>query len=332
MLDSHPDAASLKAIVTAFARQRVLVVGDIMLDEYIWGEVRRISPEAPVPIVAVRRRSCVPGGAANTAVNIVSLGGQALLGSIVGADGPAERLRNSLRDRGLALDGLLIDRQRATTTKTRIVAHHQHVVRIDEEQHTPLAVELEDELLRWLEQQLLTADACVLSDYAKGVVSPRLAQQVIGLARRAGKPVVVDPKGTDYAKYRGATVVKPNIEEAKLVYRPEGEGETGLRDLARRLLDVLDGSALLLTQGAEGMSLFERDKPPLHIPSLARDVFDVTGAGDTVAGTLTLALAAGAPLVQAAHLANRAAGIVVAKVGTAQATREELLEEYEPEA
>lgn len=326
--------SELAKIVASFSGRRVLVVGDVMLDEYIWGDVRRISPEAPVPIVAIRRRSCVPGGAGNTAINVASLGGTALLASVVGADAAAERLREAFAAHGLALNGVQTDAGRATTTKTRIVAHQQHVVRIDEEQLTPLDAVMEDRLAGWLERQMATADACILSDYAKGIVSPRLAQHFIGLAKQARKPIVVDPKGIDYAKYRGATVVKPNVEEAKLVFpqariaavAKPGDGADEFVELVQSLQRVLDGSAILLTRGADGMSLFEREGPPHHIPSMARDVFDVTGAGDTVAGTLALALAAGAPLEQAARLANRAAGIVVAKVGTAQATQAELLE------
>jgi D-beta-D-heptose 7-phosphate kinase/D-beta-D-heptose 1-phosphate adenosyltransferase len=336
----------MDALLDAIAGKRVLVVGDFMLDEYIWGEVRRISPEAPVPVVAIRRRNCVPGGAGNTAMNVASLGGRALLAGVVGADTAGERLRSAFAQHGLATHGVLVDKERATTTKTRIVAHHQHVVRIDEEQVTPLALALEEELLRWLERLMPEANACVLSDYGKGVVSTRLAQHFLDLARQAGKPVVVDPKGTNFAKYRGATVVKPNMEEAKLAF-PHAQaanvarsplpgnsasgdgGPAGLVELAHALLDLLNDSgrrdsALLLTRGADGMSLFECGAPPLHIPSVARDVFDVTGAGDTVTGTLALALAAGASLTQAAQLANRAAGIVVGKVGTAQVTREEL--------
>ncbi len=317
----------LRWIVASFAGRRVLVVGDVMLDEYVWGEVRRISPEAPVPVVSIRKRTSVPGGAGNTAINVDSLGGKALLASVVGADIPASRLRDAFGMHHINLDGLLVDKQRATTTKTRVMAHqHHHVVRIDEEHLTPLSLDLEDQMLHWLERQIPVVDACVLSDYAKGVVSQRLAQHFIGLSRQAGKPVVVDPKGTDFAKYRGATVIKPNIDEAKMVYRGEAGSEAGLLDMAHSLLTMFEGSALLLTRGAEGMSLFRPDARPLHIPSVAREVFDVTGAGDTVAGTLALALAAGATLDEAAELANRAAGVVVGKVGTAQATAEELFE------
>jgi D-beta-D-heptose 7-phosphate kinase/D-beta-D-heptose 1-phosphate adenosyltransferase len=330
-------ADGLEELLKSLAGKRVLVLGDVMLDEYIWGDVRRISPEAPVPVVAVRRRTSVPGGAGNAALNVASLGGRVTLAGVVGPDVSGEKLMSALRRAGVALEGMVQDPQRATTTKTRIVAHQQHVVRIDEEELTPLAAPLEDQLLGWLERQLSQADACLLADYAKGVVSARLAQGFIGLARQAGKPVVVDPKGIDYAKYRGATVVKPNIEEARLVFPQDARRDNGLLDLAGALLRLLnepgDGAqgvgpapatAVLLTRGAEGMSLFAPGTPPLHIPSAAREVFDVTGAGDTAAGTLALALAAGAPLALAAQLANHAAGIVVGKVGTAQATVAEL--------
>jgi D-glycero-beta-D-manno-heptose-7-phosphate kinase len=315
----------LQELVAAFPGRRVLVVGDVMLDEYLWGDVQRISPEAPVPVVAIRRRTSVPGGAANTAANVASLTGEALLAGVVGDDPPAGRLRAALQGLGLAVEGLIVDRQRSTTTKTRIIAHHQHVVRVDEEHSTPLPGEVEEQVLRWLEDQVAGAHACVLSDYGKGVVSRRLAEHVIGLVRQAGKPVVVDPKGTDYVKYRGATVVKPNLAEAVLVCHQQGGDASTLEGIRRHLLNLLEGSAVLLTRGAEGMSLFERGVAPVHIPSMAQQVYDVTGAGDTVAGTLALALAAGATLPEGATLANRAAGIVVAKVGTAQATCAELL-------
>ncbi|HVS38445.1 MAG TPA: D-glycero-beta-D-manno-heptose-7-phosphate kinase [Gemmataceae bacterium] len=318
---------SLKALLGAFPSRRILVAGDVMLDEYIWGNVQRISPEAPVPVVEVRRRTHVAGGAANAAMNVASLGGEALLAGVVGADEPAMRLRAALRERGVATDGLIEDRQRRTTTKTRLIAHSQQVARIDDEHRSPLAPEMEDRLLAWAERQLPRCHACVLSDYAKGVVSRRFAEGLIGLARRGGKPVVVDPKGTDYGRYRAATVIKPNAEEARKACGIHADGLDGVLEAGNRLLELLDGAAVLLTRGPEGMSLFRRGLPPLHIAPEAREVFDVTGAGDTVVGVAALALAAGAALETAARLANRAAAVVVAKVGTAQATREELLGE-----
>lgn len=316
---------ALLDILNAFPGKCVLIVGDVMLDEYIWGEVQRISPEAPVPVVEVRRRTYAPGGAANTAANVASLGGRALLGGVVGRDDQAERLRQALRQAGVDADGLFVDADRPTTTKTRIVAHSQQVVRVDTEQRMPLPVELEDTLLGWTAKRLSEADACILSDYDKGVVSPRLAERFIRLAREAGRPAVVDPKGTNYAKYRGATVVTPNIREAEQALNYKINGHADLLKVGRQLSTILEGSALLITRGPEGMSLFLNGAEAVHIPAVARNVFDVTGAGDTVVSTLALALAAGATLEQAARLANRAAGIVVGKFGTATVTIEELL-------
>jgi D-beta-D-heptose 7-phosphate kinase/D-beta-D-heptose 1-phosphate adenosyltransferase len=314
----------LRDVVDGFHDRRVLVVGDSMLDEHVWGAVRRISPEAPVPVVEVERCNYVPGGAANTAVNAASLGGRVSLGGVVGADRDAERLTTALRAAGVDPGGLIPDPQRGTTTKTRIIAHGQHVARLDREHKAPLPAALEDRLLNWAEQEMETAEVCILSDYAKGVVSARFAQEFLSRARRAGRPVVVDPKGKDYAKYQGATVIKPNVQEVQQVLNREVRDEADWLHAGKQLTGMLPGTALLISRGAEGMSLFRGSEPPLHIPSVARAVFDVTGAGDTVVSTLALALAAGAPIEQAAHLANRAAGIVVGKVGTAAVSAEEL--------
>ena len=308
-------------LIGRIAGRRILVLGDLMLDEYLWGDVRRISPEAPIPIVAVKRRSCAPGGAANAAANVASLGGVVRLAGVVGGDPAGHRLREVLSARGIAIDGVRADPGRITTAKTRVVAHHQHVVRVDEEQTSPLDSATEDALLAWAEVELPRADACILSDYGKGVVSRRVAERFIQMARSAGKPIVVDPKGIDFAKYRGATLVKPNFDEARLA---AGDPHADLAAVSRHLLGLLEGCAVLVTRGADGMTLFRRDEPPFTIASTAREVFDVTGAGDTVAAVLALALAAGASPTEAAVLANVAAGIVVAKVGAAQPTREEL--------
>jgi D-beta-D-heptose 7-phosphate kinase/D-beta-D-heptose 1-phosphate adenosyltransferase len=317
--------ASEQQLVAAFAGKRILIVGDVILDEYVWGKVKRISPEAPVPVLDFTHRTYQPGGAANTAANVLSLGGRALLGAAVGADTQGATLLNLLRVAGGDTEGLVVAEGRWTTTKTRLIAHHQQVVRVDYERPDPLPPAREDDLLHWAQHHLETCDACVLSDYAKGVVSPRLAQRFIDLARAASKPVLVDPKGTNFAKYRGATLVKPNLHEVERCLNHEVRDDAALSEAGRRLMEVLEGSAVLITRGAEGMSLFRPDRPLVHIPSTAQAVFDVTGAGDTVAGTLALALAAGAALEPAARLANRAAGIVVGKLGTAQVTLEELL-------
>jgi D-beta-D-heptose 7-phosphate kinase/D-beta-D-heptose 1-phosphate adenosyltransferase len=311
-------------LLAGFARKRVLIVGDVMLDEYIWGEVRRISPEAPVPVVEIQRRTYVPGGAANTAANVVSLGGTALLGSVVGCDHQSENLQTALVQCGVDPGGLIVEDERPTTTKTRVVAHSQQVVRVDSEVCRPLSAQTENSLLDWVEEQLRNADACILSDYAKGVVTPRVAEGCLRMARQAGKPVVVDPKGSNYAKYRGATVVKPNIHEAERLAGEEITDGPSLAAVGQRLSHLLDGAALLITRGAKGMSLFRNGSQPVHIPTVAHNVFDVTGAGDTVLGALAMGLAAGLSLEQAAQIANRAAGIVVGKIGTATVTLEEL--------
>jgi D-beta-D-heptose 7-phosphate kinase/D-beta-D-heptose 1-phosphate adenosyltransferase len=314
----------LRDLLARLPGKRILIVGDVMLDEYLWGEVRRISPEAPVPVVDMQRRTYVVGGAANSAANVVSLGGIAWLGGVVGADHPGERLRAVLTQGGVQTDGLIAVGGRQTTMKTRIIAHNQQVVRVDCEQRTPLTPSDEDCLLEWVEGRLPHTDACILSDYAKGVVSQRLADRFVHLARQAGKPVVVDPKGTDYSKYRGATVVKPNLHEAERVILQEITDEASLLVVGRKLSALLAGSSVLLTRGAHGMSLFQNESPPVHIPTVARNVYDVTGAGDTVLSTLALALAAGATLELASHLASRAASIVVGKVGTATVSLDEL--------
>jgi D-beta-D-heptose 7-phosphate kinase/D-beta-D-heptose 1-phosphate adenosyltransferase len=226
---------------------------------------------------------------------------------------------------GIDISGVCVDPGRTTTTKTRIVAHSQQMVRMDCEQRTSLSGLLEQELLTKIADCLPQADVCIISDYAKGVVSPSLAKQVIHMARRAGKPTIVDPKGTDYSKYRGATIVKPNVHEAERCVKQEITGEESLLEVGGRLLGILGDSAVLITRGARGMSLFRHKMEPMHVPALARNVYDVTGAGDTVASTLSLTLAAGGTLDQAVLLANQAASIVVAKVGTATVTYEELL-------
>lgn len=316
---------ALRSTLAAFRGKRILIVGDVILDEYIWGEVQRLSPEAPVPIVEVRQRTYRPGGAANAAVNVHSLGGQVLLGGVVGQDSSAMHLRHALMECEVAGESLVRDGARPTTTKTRIIAHGQQIVRVDHEERASLPAMLEDTLLQWVEKHLPDVHACILSDYAKGVVSSRLAKEFIGLARRAGKPVVVDPKGTDYLKYRGATLVTPNIHEVEQAIDDHIKGDDEVARAGRRLVELLEGSAVLITRGEEGMSLFNGGNSPLHIPTEARHVFDVTGAGDTVVSTLAMSLATGSPLEGAARLANAAAGIVVGKMGTSGVTIDEML-------
>ncbi len=312
-----------------FSSQRLLVVGDVMLDEYVWGECRRISAEAPVPVVEIGRRSYRPGGAANVAANVVSLGGTAALVGVTGRDREAQFLRDEIAALGVSPEGLLADAGRPTTTKTRVIALQQQVVRLDAEKRAPLAPVLEAAALTLVRRRLASATACVISDYQKGVVTASLAQAVISMARGAGVPVVIDPKSRDFSIYRGATVVTPNVAEAERAANRELNGDADFEHVTRFLLEVVEGGALLVTRGAEGMSLFRPDRTPLHIPAVARRVFDVTGAGDTAVSTLALCLGAGLRLEEAARTANAAAGIVVGKVGTACVGAAELREALE---
>jgi rfaE bifunctional protein kinase chain/domain len=313
----------LQSLVSRVGETRALVLGDVMLDEYVWGHVSRISPEAPVPVVDVRTRTYVPGGAANVAAGIAALAGRPLIGGVVGDDAPATQLREALAERGVDGDGLVTVAGRSTTTKTRVIAHSQQVVRADVEERQAVPSEATDALRRWVDERLGAVDVVVVSDYAKGVVTTELAQAVIDRARRDGTPVVVDPKGSDYAKYAGATVLTPNIAEVKRAANIAPDSFVELGDVARRLADVVPGSALLITRGSEGMSLIS-DSASADVPATAKDVYDVTGAGDTVVAALAVGLGSGLELEEAVRLANAAAGIVVSKVGTASVTLDEL--------
>ena len=321
----------MNAVLERFEGTEILIAGDVMLDEYVWGEVKRISQEAPVPVVEAKTRTYAPGGASNVATNVVSLSGKALLGGVVGEDESAQQLRRLLTEAEVDVSGLLPDSSRPTTTKTRIIAHSQQVVRVDYEHRAALSEEMKNRLLDWMAGRLAGVGACVVSDYSKGVFTPDFTQSFIQQARRAQKPVIVDPKGTDYQKYRGATVIKPNIHElAQAIGRDAGD-EDGLHAAAQRLLEIVEGSALLVTRGSEGMLLFRQGESCVKIPPIPRNVYDSTGAGDTVVSALALALGSGADLETAARLANHAASIVVGKLGTASVTREELSRE-KPEA
>jgi rfaE bifunctional protein kinase chain/domain len=294
-----------------------------MLDEYVWGQVNRISPEAPVPVVDVRRRTYVPGGAANVAAGIAALGGRPLIAGVVGDDTAATQLRDALAERGVDGDGLVTVAGRSTTTKTRVIAHSQQVVRADVEERQPVPSDATNTLRGWVDDHLDGSGVVVLSDYAKGVVTAELAQAVISSARGNGEAVVVDPKGSDYAKYAGATVLTPNIADAKRAANIAPDSFAELGDVAARLAEVVPGSALLITRGSEGMSLIA-DSGSLDVPAAAHDVYDVTGAGDTVVAALAVGLGSGLALPDAVRLANAAAGIVVSKVGTASVTLDEL--------
>jgi rfaE bifunctional protein kinase chain/domain len=317
--------ARAKALLRAMRSRRVLVLGDVMLDEFVWGHVSRISPEAPVPVVQVTGRSDHIGGAGNVAANVCSLGGACVLAGVVGRDAAGARVRASAGAAGI--ESRLVDdgAGRRTTVKTRIVAHGQQVVRTDQEDTGSLAPAVETELVAAVRREIGRVAALVVSDYQKGVVSSGLLRRVLPLARRHRVPVLIDPKLRPFRFYRGASVLTPNQLETEQATGLRLTGPAELATAGRRILSRLGCRAVLVTRGEHGMSLFERGRPPLHIEAAAREVFDVTGAGDSVIATLALALAAGASLAEAAVLANAAAGVVVGKLGTAQATPAEVL-------
>ena len=319
-------STTLRDIVARFPGKKVLVLGDVMLDEYIWGRVTRISPEAPVPVVEVERVSYMPGGAANVAMNIASLEGKVYLAGVVGADEAGERLRALFVSNGVNIDGLKVDTNRPTTVKTRVIAHDQQVVRVDRERRESIAESIVQELLAYILDTAASVDVLLISDYAKGVTVPDLLHRAIAVAREYGKPVVVDPKGRDFSKYRGATVITPNRLEAAAAVNGEITDEASLVYVGQALLHRLGCEAVLITRGEEGMSLFERNGSVTHLPAAAREVYDVTGAGDTVVASLSLALAAGGSIELCAKIANHAAGIVVGKLGTAIVGKNELIE------
>jgi D-beta-D-heptose 7-phosphate kinase/D-beta-D-heptose 1-phosphate adenosyltransferase len=318
-------AARARRLLERMRGQRVLVLGDVMLDEFLWGKVARISPEAPVPVVEVQRESYHLGGAGNVACNLRSLGGEAVVAGVVGNDAAAEKLRNALRAAGVESALMVADSGRPTTVKTRIVAHHQQVVRADREVSDEVPAALERQLLERVRARLPDCGAVIVSDYQKGVVTGNVMKAVRALAARRRIPVLVDPKVRHFAFYRGVSLVTPNQVEAEQATGMRIRDDAALRAAGERILALLRCEAVLITRGEQGMALFARGRRPVHIPTAAREVFDVTGAGDTVIATLALAVCAGAGLAEAAALANYAAGVVVGKLGTATASPDEVL-------
>jgi len=316
----------LLEILSRLKERNILVVGDIMLDEYIWSRVNRISPEAPVPVADVISIVYTPGGAGNVANNIQALGGKAYLVGVVGKDSSKDKLFKALRERGIGTDKIIVDEDRPTTLKTRIIVHGQHVVRIDREEKSPISGKLSQRILELARSIIDKIEAVLISDYNKGVVTSKVARDLIAMAKERGKVISIDPKGTNYQKYREATIVTPNREELEIATKTVIIDEASLVKAGQKLLKELKTGFILVTKGEEGMSLFEREGRVIHIPAVASEIYDVTGAGDTVVATLTLALAAGINTRQAAELSNWAAGTVIRKVGTAIVTREELEE------
>ena len=314
----------LGTIIRRFRTIRLLVVGDLMLDEFIWGRVERISPEAPVPVVHVTHESSHLGGAANVVHNVHALGGRATACGVVGSDRAGRRVLEGLKQVAAGTAGVAVVRGIVTIRKTRIIAHNQQVVRLDREQtaHAERAVA---PLMRFLRRHVWDYDAVVLSDYGKGVITTSLLGLLQELRARRPFRLIVDPKAPNFAHYRGITLATPNLPEAAAAAAVEIRDDAGLHLAGRRLLERWNAEAILVTRGEHGMTLIKRQGGMRDFPTTARQVFDVTGAGDTVVATCALALAAGASLDEAAYLANHAAGVVVGKVGTATLTAAELL-------
>lgn len=325
---SHLTKTRAAEILQNLRDRYVLVLGDVMLDEFVWGDVTRISPEAPVPVVDVRRESMHLGGAANVLANLVALGARGSVVGVVGNDAGGRRLQSGLSDLGIQDQYLLVDESRPSTTKTRIIAHSQLVVRADRESRSPVAGKLEDKIISCLKDALGHADAFVVSDYDKGVVTPRILREILPVAYER-VPVLIDPKLRNFSEYRPATLVTPNHLEALRMSDTEDHSDDGSHHAAQIIREKLGCDAVLITRGDRGMMLLEGDGPPVYVETAAREVYDVTGAGDTVIAALASALASGATMVEAASFANHAAGIVVGKVGTATATADELLSTFE---
>jgi D-glycero-beta-D-manno-heptose-7-phosphate kinase len=325
----------VEELLREFSSRRVLVIGDLMLDEYVWGRVSRISPEAPVPVVEVIRESSYPGGAANVARNVREFTPSVFVMGLIGVDSHAEKLRKLLVENGIGLDGLQNDPSYQTIVKTRIIARHQQVVRVDRERPQPLSEGDQTRCVEKVRELLPQVDAVIFEDYGKGLLQQKFVDSVASLARGAGKLVTADPNPHNRLVWRGITAVKPNRSEAfAAANQPWREPESNpLHDrqlllVGNELLRAWEPDLLLVTLGEQGMILFDQGNPPFHVPSRAREVYDLSGAGDTAIGLFTLALASGASAIEAAEISNHASSVVVGKLGTATLTPGELLESF----
>ncbi len=312
------------SLIRAFARKKVLVLGDLMLDEYLFGRVSRISPEAPVPVVEVDSEKLMLGGAGNVAWNIRCLGGRALPVGVVGRDRAQKVLVREFRTKGIPVSGLVAERGRHTTLKTRIVAHRQQVVRVDREHSRDISPQSAGRVGAALRKLLPQCQALLIEDYNKGLLTGQVLQEALETARRYKKIVTVDPKFDHFLDFKGVTLFKPNVQETERALGIKIAGPADMEKAGRVLLERLEAQAVLITAGERGMFLCLPGKPAKHIPTAAREVYDVSGAGDTVIAAITLALASGASFEEAAVIANHAAGIEVSKLGVAAVTPAEL--------
>ncbi|HXR66784.1 MAG TPA: bifunctional ADP-heptose synthase [Ktedonobacteraceae bacterium] len=327
----------IQALVSRFVGKRVLVIGDMVADEYLIGNPARIAREAPVLILELNEERTIPGGATNVAVNARTLGAEVFLAGVVGNDLPGQRLRQAIDDLGMHQEGLIGDAQRPTSTKTRIVAGstqvvRQHIVRVDRVDTSEVGEPSRGQIVEYIQRALPTVDAVVLSDYENGMISPAVLECCLPLARKLGKVIVADSHGK-FARFQGVTALTPNQPEAELSAGMTIHNESDLHEVARRLLTDSNAQSILITRGSEGMSLFVTGQEPLHLPIFSlnhhsHEVVDTNGAGDTVAATFTLALTVGASFAEAAYLANAAAALVVRRLGCASNTPQELMDAF----
>jgi D-beta-D-heptose 7-phosphate kinase/D-beta-D-heptose 1-phosphate adenosyltransferase len=323
------DIQRVHKLTDAMGRSRVLILGDIMLDEYLFGQVGRISPEAPVPVVEISSTRLLLGGAANVAANIKAIGDDPILIGCIGGDDSSEKLEALLSEKSITNQHLVTDPSRQTTIKTRIIAHSQQVVRADRENRHLLDNGIEQEILSRIQDVVENISAVIVSDYGKGVITTRLLEKVIALCLERDIFIAVDPKESNFPRYREVSLITPNHHEAGFAYGRRIVNDEDLYEVGMGLLKQLDARSILITRGAEGMSLFTPDTTPTHIPTFARHVYDVTGAGDTVIATFVSAVCGGASLPEAAVVANAGAGYTVGEVGTATVTLEQLTTQLE---
>jgi len=324
------DKEKLLKIIEQFSNKKILVIGDVMLDKYIWGEVSRVSPEAPVQVVKVDKESYAPGGAANVASNVASLNGTTYMIGLVGDDSANKMLISELKNRQINTEGMVEDKNRPTIQKVRVIGKGQQLLRFDYENGDYLDQEMEKKILDFVVKRIQNIDAIIISDYAKGIITKNLAEQLIKLANEKKRVIVIDPKPKHKDFYKNATLITPNNDEACEMLNVEEKDDNALINVGKKLLEDLN-SPLIITRGEKGMAIFEKNSEITNIPTKAKEVYDIVGAGDTVVATLALALASNATLKEAATIANYAAGVTVGKVGTSTTTIEEIKKTLEDE-
>lgn len=315
----------LEKTIKKFTDKKILIIGDLMLDEYLSGKTTRLSPEAPVPIVEVESVNYVPGGAANAANNVNALGDEAVLVGVVGKDENGQKLIKLLQKQDIKTGGIFEDSERPTTTKSRIISQGQQIVRIDKENRKPISKKLENKLLTFIRKAISRVNIILISDYAKGVITPSMSKAIISLAKNSGKQVLVDPKGGDFSKYRDCFLITPNLKELETALKIQLKNIKKLPQAARMLLAHVNSEAVLVTLGADGMALLEKSGKYTDVPSADVKVVDISGAGDTAIATYALSLAAGADFEEAMLLSTYACSIVIGKLGTATTSRDELI-------